>query len=136
MNFNQLNWRRVIDMRKGSGFSLIEILVALTILAIALTACLMLTSRLTHNLQPTQDHIKAQWVAENALAKIKDGELKVTPGKVISGEEKQLASVFHYRAKIIEHRPHADAVEIQVSLDKKQLTTLTGWNFLTTEGVP
>lgn len=120
-------------MQKQRGFSLIEILVALTILAIALTACLMLASRLTHNLQPTQEHVKAQWVAENVLAKIKSGEIKLTTGKTASGEEKQIGSAFNYQARITQHHSHADQVEVSVFLKTKKLTTLNGWNFLTTE---
>lgn len=117
-------------MRKESGFSLIEILVALTILAIALTACLMLTSRLSQNQISTQNHIKAQWIFENTLARIKSGELKLSTGKTLTGEEQQLNTIFDYQARIVEQRSHARLIEIIISLNNRNIMTEKSWQFL------
>ncbi len=56
-------------MNRASGFTLIEILVALGIVAIALTAGLQATAGLTHNAQRQADTLLAHICAENELAK-------------------------------------------------------------------
>jgi general secretion pathway protein I len=53
------------------GFTLVEVLVALGIVAIALTAGLQATAALTHNAQRQSDVLLAQLCAENALIKIR-----------------------------------------------------------------
>jgi general secretion pathway protein I len=54
---------------KTRGFTLIEILVALAIVAIALTAGLQATSALTNNAQRQSDVLLAHICAENELVK-------------------------------------------------------------------
>ncbi|NDB01935.1 MAG: prepilin-type N-terminal cleavage/methylation domain-containing protein, partial [Betaproteobacteria bacterium] len=53
----------------GRGFTLVEVLVALGIVAIALTAGLQATAALTRNAQRQIDNTLAQLCAENALVK-------------------------------------------------------------------
>ena len=58
----------------GRGFTLVEVLVALGIVAIALTAGLQATAALTRNAQRQIDNTLAQLCAENALTKIRLGQ--------------------------------------------------------------
>ena len=53
------------------GFTLVEVLVALGIVAIALVAGLQATSALTRNAQRQADVLLAQLCAENELAKVR-----------------------------------------------------------------
>ena len=53
--------------RRASGFTLIEVLVALAIVAIALGAGLRAAGVLSDNAQRLSDVVAAQWCAENAL---------------------------------------------------------------------
>ena len=57
--------------RAAGGFTLIEVLVALGIVAIALTAGLQATAALTRNAQRQTDVLLAQMCAENQLIKIR-----------------------------------------------------------------
>jgi general secretion pathway protein I len=53
--------------RRAGGFTLIEVLVALAIVAIALGAGLRAAGVLSDNAQRLSDVVAAQWCAENAL---------------------------------------------------------------------
>jgi len=57
--------------RGARGFTLVEVLVALGIVAIALVAGLQATSALTRNAQRQADVLLAQLCAENELAKVR-----------------------------------------------------------------
>lgn len=57
--------------RAASGFTLIEVLVALGIVAIALTAGLQATTALTRNAIRQSDVLLAQLCAENELVKLR-----------------------------------------------------------------
>jgi general secretion pathway protein I len=56
---------------RQQGFTLVEVLVALGIVAIALTAGLQATAALTHNAQRQSDLLLAQLCAENEFIKIR-----------------------------------------------------------------
>ena len=58
-------------MRRLAGFTLIEVLVALAIVAIALTAGLQSTSALTRNAERQSSVLLAHMCAENELVKIR-----------------------------------------------------------------
>lgn len=59
--------------RRAAGFTLIEVLVALAIVAIALAAGTQATSALTRNAQRQTDVMLAQLCAENELTKARLG---------------------------------------------------------------
>lgn len=56
---------------KARGFTLVEVLVALGIVAVALLAGLQATSALTRNAQRQSDALLAQLCAENELVKVR-----------------------------------------------------------------
>jgi general secretion pathway protein I len=57
--------------RAASGFTLIEVLVALAIVAVALGAGIKAAGALTNNAQRLTDVSAAQWCADNQLANLK-----------------------------------------------------------------
>lgn len=61
----------MIRRMKQRGFTLVEVLVALGIVAIALTAGLQATAALTRNAQRQSDVLLAQMCAENELIKVR-----------------------------------------------------------------
>jgi general secretion pathway protein I len=58
-------------MRRSRGFTLVEVLVALGIVAIALVAGLQASAALTRNAQRQSDMLLAQLCAGNALAQLR-----------------------------------------------------------------
>ena len=63
--------RRVTLLAAQRGFTLIEVLVALGIVAIALMAGMQATAALTRNAQRQSDVLLAQLCAENELVKVR-----------------------------------------------------------------
>lgn len=57
--------------RKSGGFTLVEVLVALAIVAVALGAGIKAAAALTYNAQRLVDVSAAQWCADNQLANLK-----------------------------------------------------------------
>ena len=62
---------RAIQQRMYQGFTLIEVLVALSIVAIALAAGVRTTGALTRNAERQSDLLLAQLCAENALVAVR-----------------------------------------------------------------
>ncbi|RMX04848.1 type II secretion system protein GspI [Corticibacter populi] len=56
---------------RSAGFTLIEVLVALAIVAIALAAGTRAAGALVHNAERRHDIMLAQWCAENALVEMR-----------------------------------------------------------------
>lgn len=58
-------------MKPPRGFTLVEVMVALVVVALALGAGLKAAGALTNNAQRLGDVVAAQWCADNALAQIR-----------------------------------------------------------------
>lgn len=97
--------------RHLSGFSLIEVLVALVVISIGMTAALSATSSSVDVLGHVERTTYANWVAENVLAEIKlegianTGELK--------GESTMAGRNWYWQAEI---KPTFDTDVLQVRL--------------------
>lgn len=101
--------------RRGGGFTLIEMLVALVILAISLAAVQRAVSGALDNAFELKQRLLASWVAENRLAELR--ALRVLPptGET-SGEEEQAGIHFHWRSQVSDTpNPYVERVEIRVA---------------------
>ena len=63
--------RHVFPLRRGSGFTLLEVLVALAIVGTALGASLRAVGSLTQNSTDLRASLMATWSAENRLSQIR-----------------------------------------------------------------
>lgn len=84
--------------RSTSGFSLLEVLVALAIVAIAFGATLRVLHDRTNTVEAVRFRILARWVAQNKIA-----ELQLSPNLnagTTMGETKQYGLPFYWTAHI------------------------------------
>jgi general secretion pathway protein I len=57
--------------RRGAGFTLLEVLVALAVVALGLAAGLRAADALTDNARRLEDVVAAQWCADNQLTELR-----------------------------------------------------------------
>lgn len=98
---------------RRTGFTLVEVLVALAIVAIALGAGLKAAGALTSNAQRLADVTAAQWCADNALTNLRLA--RQFPGADSDFECQQLGR--DYRGKLLSERsehPNFRVVKAQV----------------------
>lgn len=85
--------------RHESGFTLLEVLVALAILAIALTAAMRAISVASTQTQEINERMLAEWVAQNRIATYRAFSQWVEPG-INTGEAEEGGVQFRYEENI------------------------------------
>lgn len=85
---------------KTSGFTLFEVLVALTIIAVALLAAMRAAGQGTNNVSELRAHLLAGWVAQSVLAEQRARGDWPTTG-VLNGKMRQGGLDFSWREEII-----------------------------------
>lgn len=112
-----------MQMRSGhhgqSGFTLLEVLVALTILAIALAAIIGAASNQALNTTHLRDKTLAHWVAMNRIAEMQLSAEWPAKGK-LRGEEEMGLHAWHWVRTVTETPdPRVRQVDIAVYRDKQ-----------------
>lgn len=82
------------------GFTLVEVLVALFILAITMAAVSRTASSSIHHAEALRARITADWVAQNRLA-LHQARGDWLPTGIHSGEEEQAGQIYPWREEII-----------------------------------
>lgn len=90
----------MISKRHNSGFTLIEVLLALAIIAIALTALLKATSQNTVFTQRIKEKSFGEWVAMQGVASIQSGVVVITPNQENTQKMTIAGQTWYWRALI------------------------------------
>lgn len=116
-------------MKKHNGFTLIEVLVALAIIGIALTAIIKSAGENIKSTQYLQQKMIASWVAERVINEARIGLIKVSSDET-SDETEMLDQSWIWKAKISESS-NPRIKELHVSVFKKEndqeITQLVGY---------
>jgi len=109
-------------MKKARGFTLVEVLVALGIVAIALMAGLQATSALTRNAQRQSDALLAQMCAENELIKVRLAKQMpgIGDGTVVCEQAGQTFSV----ALAVRPTPNPNFLRVDAQVHRGELSVL------------
>lgn len=87
-------------MIKSKGFTLIEILLALVILAISLTALLKATADNLHNTSRIKEKSIKHWVAMQAISAIQLRTVPVTINQPTTQTTKMLGQTWYWQARV------------------------------------
>jgi general secretion pathway protein I len=115
--------------KRAAGFTLVEVLVALGIVAVALTAGLKATASLAYNAQRQSDALLAQLCAENELVRV-----RLSPQMPLVGDTPSTCTQAGQTLQLISSvrptpNPNFLRVEAQVLRDQTpllQITTVVG----------
>ena len=104
---------------KKFGFTLIEVVVALAVIAIGMAAVIKATGIVTKNTAQLNERTIAMWVAQNAMAQF-ELDLEGDADKEIKGSEEMAGVEWHWSKTIDDTQdPDIKRVEIQVRRGKK-----------------
>src|SRR3990167_3127449 len=102
-------------MKNTSGFTLIEVLVALAIIAIALLAVIKVTTQSVHESAQLKDKLTAHWVAMNVLSEVQSGLIKMDHLNSLEGYENMSGGNWHWRVEITRNtNPLLDPIRVTV----------------------
>jgi len=101
---------------KQLGFTLIEVIVALAIIAIGLAAAVKTVSSTTLNTAYLRDKSFSYWVAQNQLAEIES--LNIPPPLGTSDGDEVLAGITWYWSRKVENTEDPDTNRIELSVRK------------------
>ncbi len=102
-------------MKTTYGFTLLEVLVALAVLAIALGALLQATSASSATQAELRARTIAGWVADNALVELRLGTTWPSPGSRLGGEETMLGARWRWDMAV-QATPDPDLRRLEVTV--------------------
>ena len=105
--------------QKRFGFTLIEVVVALAVITIGLSAVIKATGIVTKNTAQLNERTIAMWVAQNAMAEF-ELDLEGDADKETKGTEEMAGVEWHWNKTIEDTQdPDIKRVEIQVRRESK-----------------
>lgn len=117
--------------RKASGFTLIEVLIALMIIAIALTAVIEATTASTRNTIHTREVMLAHWIGMNVVTELQAGLMRMPhSGEPQNGESKMMNKTWRWRVMVEKSSEYPSLVEITVKVEnvrRQLINTVVGY---------
>ena len=101
-------------MQNTRGFTLLEVLVALTVVAVALGALLKSTGQSVDNIAYLRDRTFAHWVAQNLLAEYRIRQVFPDPGTQ-QGSVRMAEREWYWRM-LVEKTPDQDLLRLTVEV--------------------
>jgi general secretion pathway protein I len=118
-------------MKKNKGFTLIEVLIALIIIAVALSAAIRATTASTYATMHLRNTMTAHWVGMNILSEVQTGMIVASSGNNNPpGKTEMLGKTWYWAINTTSsvEVPGIETITVTVSDDKKQaVTTVTGY---------
>jgi general secretion pathway protein I len=105
---------------KRPGFTLIEVLVALAIIAISVGAAMRASSAAVAGSGDVRDRMMARWVGRNELARLQTSQSLPAPGK-LAGETTQGNVGFSWEA-LVESTPNPNFRKVQIAVKRQDGT--------------
>ncbi len=112
---------RASPRRRAAGFTLIEVLITLVVVAVALLALTRAASVQIANFDALRERTLAGWVAANALADARIAPERPTPGR--SDGRVELAGRAWRWQREVSAIPHSDILRIDVRVFRGEDTT-------------
>ena len=100
------------------GFTLIEVVVAVAVIAIGLAATIKTVSSVGKNTALLNERIVATWVAQNVMAKFELG-IEKNPEKEKKGSEKMAGIEWHWE-KVVQQTEDPDILRIEINVRKEK----------------
>jgi general secretion pathway protein I len=106
-------------MKNEAGFTLIEVLIALAILTIALTAIIKSTAQTTKHAMYLQNKVVASWVGTEVMNEALAGILKLpNSSEGVENETAMLGRKWPWKASLSDTpNPHIKKVSVEVFLE-------------------
>lgn len=109
----------MIRSAKAQGFTLIEVLLALAVIAIALTALFKATAQNVANSQRVKEKTVSHWIAMQAIAMIQLDLVQVRSTQDVTKITTMLGQRWYWRAKISQ-TPIKFVEQITITVSKNQ----------------
>jgi len=103
-----------------SGFTLIEVLLALTVIAIALTALLKALAQNVENTRRIKEKTISHWIAVQGVSMIQLNMLQINPSQETTQDTIMFGEHWYWRAKIIA-TPQKSIQQISISVSTQKI---------------
>lgn len=107
-------WQAQQVVRRFSGFTLIEVLAALVIIALGMLAVIRAVNQTVSNTGYMRDKTIAHWIAMNQLTETR---LKISapPNETSEGDVDMAGTSWHWRMEVTSVDPNISRIEVKVS---------------------
>lgn len=116
---------------KNNGFTLVEVLIALLIIAIALTAVIHATTQTTRSLIHVQEKMTAHWVGMNVLSEVQTKMIVIQKDTPLPpGKTTMLGALWYWKIVTNPAEKIPTMLKVRVFVENQQhqlITTVTGY---------